>query len=298
MQMTIPIYRRTFGSLHESASNGNLPEDQAILKLYLRKEHNMNYPDAAPMMLGRMVQTGLDHHLGLHDYSQEQGQQEGLEINKAIREALTEYQVYTPRTWDNGKDQSAYDSFQDFLPDMVKCAAEGLKQYFQNVNAIEGEFAQRYNEPLIDVPILFYQDYSGGGKQIDLKCQVPRKNPTKKDGTFTYSAPKPKTEPSPAWIRQQAVYWKATGQKPALLCVSAKDYHIIDETNCEQLQDDYLQVAYDDMVRSWLVLQNKLKDSQGSWKHIVERTKLDGAEILNRYGPDIYKLSQQLWSIK
>ena len=99
--MTIPIYRRTFGSLHESASNGNLPEDQAILKLYLRKEHNINYPDAAPMMLGRMVQTGLDHHLGLHDYSQEQGQQEGLEINQAIREALTEYQVYTPRTWDN-----------------------------------------------------------------------------------------------------------------------------------------------------------------------------------------------------
>ena len=146
--------------------------------------------------------------------------------------------------------------------------------------------------------ILYYQDYSGGGRQIDLKCHAPIKNPTKKDGTSTWRIPKPRTEPLPSWIRQQAVYWKATGQKPALLSVTATDYHIIDETNCEQLQDDYLQVAYDDMVRSWIVLQNILKDSQGSWNHIVERNKHDGAEILNRYGPDIYKLSQQLWSIK
>ena len=144
--MEIPDYCKNFGLFHQSASTANLPIDQAILKLYLRQEHKLNYPDAARMMLGRLVQTALDHHLGLHDFSPIKGQQEGLEINQAIRESLTEYQQYTPRTWDNGKDQLEYETYQDYLPDMVKVAAQGIKEYFQNVNSIDGEFAQHHIE--------------------------------------------------------------------------------------------------------------------------------------------------------
>jgi len=294
--MEIPDYCKNFGLFHQSASTANLPIDQAILKLYLRQEHKLNYPDATRMMLGRLVQTALDHHLGLHDFSPIKGQQEGLEINQAIRESLTEYQQYTPRTWDNGKDQLEYETYQDYLPDMVKVAAQGIKEYFQNVNSIDGEFAQHYIEEQIDVPVLYYQDYSGGGRQIDLKCHAPIKNPTKKDGTSTWRIPKPRTEPLPSWIRQQAVYWKATGQKPALLSVTATDYHIIDEKNCEQMQDEYLQVAYDSVVHDWKVMQNLFKDSRGSWIELKNRAKLDYPEVLQRYGPDIAKLAQQLWS--
>ena len=294
--MEIPDYCKNFGLFHQSASTANLPIDQAILKLYLRQEHKLNYPDAARMMLGRLVQTALDHHLGLYDFSPIKGQQEGLEINQAIRESLTEYQQYTPRTWDNGKDQLEYETYQDYLPDMVKVAAQGIQEYFQNVNSIDGEFAQHHIEEQIDVPVLYYQDYSGGGRQIDLKCHAPIKNPTKKDGTSTWRIPKPRTEPLPSWIRQQAVYWKATGQKPALLSVTATDYHIIDEKNCEQMQDEYLQVAYDSVVHDWKVMQNLFKDSRGSWIELKNRAKLDYPEVLQRYGPDIAKLAQQLWS--
>ena len=67
--MEIPDYCKNFGLFHQSASTANLPIDQAILKLYLRQEHKLNYPDAARMMLGRLVQTALDHHLCLHDFS-------------------------------------------------------------------------------------------------------------------------------------------------------------------------------------------------------------------------------------
>ncbi len=294
--MDIPDYRLKLKSFHESASNGNLPTDQAILKLWLRN-NNIDLPDAARMLLGRVVQTGVNFTLGLHDYSVLEGQQESLEINQAVREAISEYQDYEPRTFDDGKDKIDYGAFQDYIPDMVRCASEAIKEHFKDVNQISGEFPQYFNEPKIDVPVLFYQDYSGGGKQLDLKCHAPIKNPPKKDGTFTWRVPKVKTEPLDSWVKQQAVYWKATGQKPALLSVTATDYNIIDEKNCEQMQDDYLQNAYDEIVHSWIVFMNLLKDSNGDWKHITSRVKLNYSDILQRYGIEIAQKSKQLWSI-
>mgnify|MGYP003650710775 FL=1 len=297
MTREVPDYRKSFGIIHESASNGTASKDEMILKHYVRKEHKMGFPMASRPISGINVQTGADCALGLHNYSPIQGQQEPMDINQAVRFALTEYQGYTPRKWDNGKDAEEYEEFREHLPEMIKHAVEGLKDFFDGVNRIEGESMKYHDEPLLDVPIMLYQDYSGGGKQIDLKCSLPMRNPPKKDGTRTWRVPKPKTEPTAQQVMQQAVYWKATGEKPALLFVTSAGYNIVDENNCELMTEDNLERAYNDIVRSWLVTQNLLKASNGSWKTLAGLVQPDMVQLSARHGPNIIQLAKQLWEI-
>ena len=80
-----------------------------------------------------------------------------MEINESVRYALTEYQGYNPRTWDNGKDAEEYEEFREHIPEMIKHAVDGLQQYFTGVNRIEGESMKQFIEPKIDVPIVLYQ---------------------------------------------------------------------------------------------------------------------------------------------
>ena len=157
---------------HESSSNATIPKDEMVLKHYLRKEHKMSFPMASRPISGIKVQTGTDCAMGLHNFSPIRGQQDPMEINESVRYALTEYQGYTPRTWDNGKDAEEYEEFREHLPEMIKHAVDGLHKYFEGVNRIEGESMKQFIEPKIDVPIVLYQDYSGGGRQIDLKCSL------------------------------------------------------------------------------------------------------------------------------
>jgi len=297
MAREVPDYRKSFGIIHESASNGTATKDEMILKHYVRKEHKMGFPMASRPISGIKVQTGVDCALGLHNYSPIQGQQEPMDINQSVRFALTEYQGYTPRKWDNGKDAEEYEEFREHLPEMIKHAVEGLKDFFDGVNRIEGESMKYHDEPLLDVPIMLYQDYSGGGKQIDLKCSLPMRNPPKKDGTRTWRVPKPKTEPTAQQVMQQAVYWKATGEKPALLFVTSAGYNIVDENNCELMTEDNLERAYNDIVRSWLVTQNLLKASNGSWKTLAGLVQPDMVQLSARHGPNIIQLAKQLWEI-
>ena len=295
MNKVIPDYLSSKGIKHFSASTGNLPTYLFVLKQYLAVEHRMVFPDATRMMGGRVVQLGLDYYRGLIDYSPIRGQQEGTDINTAIRHALSVYQEYEPRTNDNGKDKEEFEAFKDYIADMIKMANEGLTEYFNNVNQIEGEYQILFDEPRIDAPIMLYQDYSGGGKQIDLKCHFPLRNPVKKDGSRSWRVPKPKTEPSDNWIRQQSVYWKATKQKPALLSVSATGYHIISEKNCEALTEPYLEMTYNEVVKTWEIFQNLLKASNGSWKTLVGLVQPDMNEIARMHGPEIVKIAKQLW---
>ena len=292
---TIPDYRKFFGSFWDSASSGNLPKDQWALKIYLQKEHNMRFPNASRMWAETVVQKGSDYFLGVPDYSSIDGPQEGVDINQAIRHAISEYNEYTPRDFDDGKDKEEFDAFREHLPDLIKTATEGVKEYFSDVNQIEGEYQILYDEPKIDVPIMLYQDYSGGGKQIDLKCHLPLRNPPKKDGTRTWRVPKAYTEPRTNWIKQQAVYWKATKQKPALLSVTSNDYNIISEKNCELLSEDNLEIAYNQVVKSWEVSQNLLKASRESWKNLASLIQPDMDEIARLHGPQIVKIAKQLW---
>jgi hypothetical protein len=215
---------------------------------------------------------------------------------EAVRYGLSEFMSYMPRTWDGGKDAEEYDEIKEHIADMAQHAVDGLQEYFGD-GEMEGEWQRWHKDERLDVPVMLFQDYSGQGKQIDLKCSFPLRNPPKKDGTRTWRMPKPRTEPTAQQLMQQAVYWKATGDKPALLFVTGAGYNIVNEDNCDALKPESLEQTYEDIVRRWLVIQNLLRAANGSWNTLFGLVQPDFAMMSQRHGPDILKIAKEAWRI-
>jgi len=288
---------KDMGYYHDSASGATATKDEMFLKLWLRKEHKMNFPMAARPWAGISVQHGANLALGLQDYNEIIGQQEGMSIAEATRHMMSKYDEYKPRDWDDGKDAEEFDAFREVLPQMMANSIAGVKEFFQGANAIAGEHQRWLDEPKSEVPVMLYQDFSGGGTQIDLKCSLPLRNPIKKDGTRTWRTPKPRTEPTWLQVIQQSVYEKATGETPALLFVTGAGFHIATPENCDALSKESLNRAYNEAVQSWVITQNLLKAANGSWRTLFGLVQPDMTEIARRHGPSIVTLAKQAWSI-
>jgi len=296
MNTDIPDYRKEFGSFHNSASGATQPVDEHILKLYLRKEHKLGFPFAARPRAGQIVQSIADMALGVYEYSPIAGRQKPMDIDDAIRRGMNEFEFYKPRQWDNGKDAEEHQAFKETIGIMARHAVDGIKEFYGNTE-FEGEFQRWHKDERIDVPTMLFQDYTGGGRQIDLKCSFPVRNPPKKDGTRTWRAPTPKTEPTPQQVMQQAVYWKATGDEPGLLFVTAKGYNIVDASKCDALKKDHLEAVYEDVVQRWAVIQNLLRAANGSWRNLFGMVQPDFGQIAGRHGPDILKIAREQWRL-
>lgn len=297
MEKEIPDYRKDFGSYHNSASGATQPTYEHILKLYLRKEYKMSFPFAARPRAGQIVQEIVDFHLGFDNYSPINGKKEGMLITSAIKKGLDEYKTYQPRDWDDGKDKEEFDQFKEVIPEMAIIATEGLKEYFGGTD-FEGEYQRWHHDERIDVPTMLFQDYCGHGLQIDLKCSFPMRNPPKKDGTRSWRNPKPKTEPTAQQQMQQAVYWKATGDKPALLFVTPAGYNIVNEDNCAAMKPEALEEVYEDVVGRWLTIQNLLRAANGNWKNLFGLVTPDFGEIAGRHGSEILRIAREAWRIQ
>ena len=295
MTQETPEYRKEFGAAHDSASGATQDQWEFVLKLYCR-HLQVKMPMAARPWCGIKVQDGANLILGLDKYQAMVGQVDSVDPAIAIAQTMKHYNSYQPRWWDDGKDAEEFEAFKDHLPDMILHAAEGVKERFKHANMIEGEYQRWHNEPKIDVPVMLFQDYSGGGIQCDLKAKPPLRNPLKKDGTRSWRVPKVEgMVPNAQQQIQQAVYYKATGEQPSLLFVSASGYYIADADNCEQLKPDALERAYAEAVRSWQISQNLLKAANGSWRTLAGLVQPDFNEIARRHGPSIVDVANQLW---
>lgn len=296
MEYEVPEYRKEFNASHNSASGGTQTVDEHILKLYLRKEYKMNFPFGAKPRAGQIVQTACDLHLGLDNYSPIQGQKKGIDIDLAINKAMAEFMTYKPRDWDDGRDMEDYQEIKTHIPMMVNYAVSGLQEYYGDAE-IEGESQRWVEVDGIDVPTMLFLDYAGDGKQIDLKCSFPMRNPLKKDGTRSWRIPKPKTEPTRQQVLQQAVYWKATGFTPGLLFVTADGYNIVTADNCRALSEDSLNEAWNEIVHRWMIIQNLLKAANGNWKTLFGLVQPDFATISQRHGSEILNIAKNAWRI-
>ena len=296
MDRTIPDYSLFFGRQHVSASGATQPIDEHVLKLFLRKEHKLNFPFAARPRAGQIVQSIADMALGVHDYSPIYGPKEPVDFDEAVRKGMTEFEFYKPREWDGGKDAEEYHHFKEVIPTMARYAVEGIREFYKGV-AFEGEYQRFYEEEKLDVPVILFQDFTGAGRQIDLKCSLPLRNPPKKDGTRTWRNPKPKTEPTPQQIMQQAVYWKATGDEPGLLFVTPAGYNIVTAENCDALKPEALEETYQDVVRRWVVQQNLLKAANQNWSNLFGLVQPDFGQIAGRHGPEILKIAREIWRL-
>ena len=295
MEWETPGYRKEFGAVHDSASGATQTKDEFILKLYAR-DMGARFPMAARPWCGIVVQDGANLILGLDKYQPMVGQQDGMEPAKAIAQTMERYNSYKPRTWDDGKDAEEFEAFKDFIPDMILHAVQGVRECFTGANMIEGEYQRWHKEPEIDVPIMLYQDYSGGGIQCDLKAKPPLRNPPRKDGTRSWRVPKTDgIVPTAQQQIQQAIYAKATGEPPSLLYVSASGYHLANADNCDALKPDALDRSYAEAVRSWQISQNLLKAAHGSWRNLAGLVQPDFNEIARRHGPSIVDIAKQLW---
>lgn len=295
MTQETPEYRKEFGAAHDSASGATQDQWEFVLKLYCR-HLQVKMPMAARPWCGIKVQDGANLILGLDKYQAMVGQVDGVDPAIAIAQTVKHYNSYQPRWWDDGKDAEEFEAFKDHLPDMILHAAEGVKERFKHANMIEGEYQRWHNEPKIDVPVMLFQDYSGGGIQCDLKAKPPLRNPLKKDGTRSWRVPKVEGMlPNAQQQIQQAVYYKATGEPPSLLFVSASGYYIADADNCDLLKPDALDRAYAEAVRSWQISQNLLKAANGSWRTLAGLVQPDFNEIARRHGPSIVDVANQLW---
>lgn len=295
MDTETPTYRQEFGAAHDSASGATQDKWELVLKWYCR-HLGVKLPMAARPMCGIVVQDGANLILGLDKYQPLIGQQDGMEPAKAIAQTMERFNKYKPRQWDGGKDAEEFEAFKEYIPDMILHAVEGVREAFKHANMIEGEYQRWHNEPKIDVPVMLYQDYSGGGKQTDLKCKPPLRNPPRKDGTRSWRVPKVEgMVPNAQQQMQQAVYRKATGEPPSLLFVSASGYYIADEDNCDLLKPEALDRAYADAVQSWQISQNLLKAANGSWRTLAGLVQPNFNEIARRHGPSIVDVANQLW---
>ena len=296
MEYEVPEYSKEYGRVHVSASGGTQPIDEHILKMYLRKEYQMNFPFAARPKAGQVVQMAADLHLGLHDYSPILGQQNGLPVTEAITKGRTEFMQYQPKDWDDGRDAEEKAEFIEHVEAMSLNAIDGIKEFFGD-NPIEGEYQRFYWDERIDVPVTLFLDYADDEKQIDLKCSLPVRNPIRKDGTRTWRVPKPKTEPTEQQVMQQAVYWKATGLRPALLFVTSDGYNIATEDNCPALKPEALEDAYNTIVGRWLAVQNLMKAAMGNWKTLFGMVAPDYGQIGARHGQEILNIAKQAWRV-
>ena len=296
MDYEVPDYSEEFGRYHVSASGGTQAVDQHILKMYLRKEYKMNFPMSARPRAGQIVQDIVDMHLGLHDYSPILGRKEGIDLAEAVRRGRMQYALFTPLDFDEGKDAECKEEFIEHLEQMAIYAVEGVKEYFGDED-IEGEYQRYFVDDRIDVPVTMFLDYASDRQELDLKCSLPLRNPPKKDGTRTWRAPKPRTEPTESQLMQQAVYWKGTGLRPGLLFVTSQGYHIATEDNCDALKPEALEEAYEAVVRRWLVVQNLMKASNGNWKNLFSLVAPDFGQIAGWHGPEILEIAKQAWRI-
>ena len=291
----IPEDYKQLGYIRESASAATIEIYEWVLKNYGLVEHKMRFPMSSAPMVGISVQHATALRYGLQDYDPMLGQQMEMNIDEAIRHGIAKFDEYKPRTWDDGKDAEAAEAYRETLPDLIRMAVLSVGECFAQANLLEGEYQRWMHVDGLKVPVVLYQDFSAGGMQADLKCSVSQRNPVKKDGTRTWRVPKPKKEPTWNQIKQQAVYWKATGQMPSLLFVTARDYHIANSQNCEQLTEASLERAYNDVVRTWKIHQNLVEAANGSWRKLAGLVDPDFNEIARKHGSTWLEIAKQLW---
>lgn len=291
-------YRKAYGSraMHNSQSGGTQPLDEYILKLFMSHNLQIGFPSSAKMVAGNAVQRATDLLIGW-----EKGRMvEPKPFDEAVRLVKHEYSFYKPRQFDEMKDAEDHAEIKQHIEAMTRHSLLGLNEYFniKGNTRIQGEQQGWLDVDGIDVKTIHYIDFKTDKKMVDLKTSYPKRNPIKKDGTFTFRIPKPLSVPTRNQVIQQAVYWKATGLSPAVLSVTPEGFNIITPETSDLLKKDSLEYYFNFIRQRWLVRQNLLKNANGSWNTLFQLVEPDLDRIKAYHGNDIHKIAELQWGIK
>lgn len=216
--------------------------------LYLRNRRR-DVPTGAPAPAGGAVHDAIQSVVC-----------DDVDYKEAIRHAITRLQEHTPR---DELDAAKTERYIEDIPDMVSLGLDAMNEVFKEQGDIE--FTQEkvlgYEHPRLDVPVIGYADFSTPKSIIELKTKWSRPGAVRKDGSRGFSVPKPPTKPDPAHVRQVAFYRACTGLPPTIIYISARDWAVFDQSNCDELQPDNLQRCMEFLLQAAIVRQNLLKIS-------------------------------------
>jgi len=176
------------------------------------------------------------------------------------KEAVGRLKAHDPK---DELDAYKAERYAEDIPNMIGLGLDAMNEIFKTQGDIEAqeEKVLGYEHPRLDVPIIGYADFATSKSIIELKTKWARAGAKRKDGSRGFSVPKLPKEPDAAHVRQVAFYRACTGLPPTIVYISATDWAVFDETNCEALQPANLQRAMEFLLQAAIVRQNLLKIS-------------------------------------
>ena len=238
--------------------------------------------DNANMLAGRVVQDCANLVL-INEHT----------LDAAIRQGMSRFDEYQPRTWDGGKDERKLAVNRGEFADVLTNAIEGVREAhaLYGLNRIGGENEIFANLPGLELPYSGFPDFS---RRIELKTKWSTATDTK-SGKRSASLPNKPTWPH---ICQVAGYWFGTGLMQTIIYANAKDYRVFNEDNCEQLSKDALQAAVNHIVAKCAIRENLLKSTNS----VDEMLRLIEPDFGHMWAwdmrPAVLNEAKKLWGFK
>jgi len=184
-----------------------------------------------------------------------------------------------------------------YIADMGSMVGNGVEamSHFGNIDATK-EQVLGYEHPRLDIPIIGYADFCSSDCIIELKTKWARAGAKRKDGSRGFSVPTAPKKPDAAHVRQVAFYYAASGKMPSIVYISANDYVIFNQDNCEELTVPALQRAMEQLLMNAIVRQNLLKISNDP-DVLVWYMQPDWTDFRWNIGDDFLSEAKELWKL-
>lgn len=216
---------------------------------------------------------------------------DGEDIDDAIAEAQQRLMEHTPK---NALDEHKRDRYIDDMDAMVRNGVEAMTA-FQAVEPTK-EKVLGYEHPRLDIPVIGYADFVTDNQIIELKTKWSRAGAVKKDGTRGFSIPAMPKRPDAAHVRQVAFYYAASGKLPSIVYISANNYMIFNQDNCDLLSIPSLQFHMEQLLMNAIVRQNLLKISNDP-QVLAWYCQPDWNDFRWDIGDDFLSEAKELWRL-
>ena len=197
------------------------------------------------IIVGENAALGTSAHSGIQNVLCN-----GVEIEQAIDDAVMEFEFHPA----NHSEEKRV-KFREVLPDMIHT---GVNLMAEDFTGAEEERKIELRLEGVILPVIGFVDLFAEGKFAEIKTKAPRMGAPRKDGTRGWSKGSLPKQPDFSHVQQAAIYNLATGAEPNIVYVSSTDGIIFTPQNCEQLSDNYLSYAIDEVRRKCILRQNLL----------------------------------------
>jgi len=260
-----------------------LRDDEVGDKSSAKATINLYKDDNANMLAGRVVQDCANLHLI-----------DGHTFDAVVRQGLSRFDEYKPRTWDDGKDERKLAVNRAEFADVLTNAIEGVKEAhaYYGLNRIEGESEIFTNLSGLELPYSGFPDFS---RRIELKTKWSSAAANTKSGKRAASLP---NQPDWSHTCQVAGYWTGTGLTQSIVYANARDYRLMHADNSDRLSNEGLQAALNHITAKCAIRENIMK-SADSVEQMLRLIEPDFAHMWAwDLRPEVLLEAKKLWGFR